>query len=704
MMHVILIFIAGLIIILMLILYLVGIKRAQREVLKQLEENIRLTEDIKLIASLSREYDSIHMADLDKGILTTIRMSSGMERENFVSEEGPFVETVEAMINQFVVPDEREAFLRFVDVEALKKRMEEKRVFSYRYAIVPDESGHYIFEMTFVNASEATDNHKLVIGAKCIDEILKVEREKGQYSEALLHDSAFFYEFDVTDGRIFGDYSATEGYDPLFGLQIDFPIQYDEFNRIRTEKLGMVSITDRETVYWTCEGLKKAYEMGKRTLDLRYSSEQLNMSWRATIILTEDLTSHHLHAVYICKDITETVEAERAQRQKLEKALADAKRANAAKSEFLSRMSHDIRTPINGIIGLIEISEKHKDDVELVNANRQKERVAARHLLSLINDVLEMSKLEDDNTELPYEPFNILKVCEETLTICSTRAKENGITPVDDGGKNLKYPDVYGSSLHLKQILMNLINNGIKYNKPGGSIFIGVDLKSYDEENVVYDFIVKDTGIGISKSYLEQIYQPFTQERNDARSRYQGTGMGMAIVKSLVDKMKGTIKCESEVGVGTTFTVTIPFKINHTASNASLEAVNGKQTIEGMNILLVEDNELNMEIAQTILEDAGAIITCAENGRIAYEMFFEKRAGSFDAILMDIMMPEMDGYAATVKIRQSDKADANSIPIIAMTANAFAEDVQKAKEAGMNEHLSKPLQVDKIIETLARFK
>lgn len=680
------------------------IRRLNKELIEKDEELREALSQIQLIASLSQEYEAIQLADLDKGVVATVRISQGMKNAKFTTAEMPFKESSEAMINRFVVPDEREDFIRFIDIEALKKRMEKERIFSYRYAIVPDENGHYIYEMIFVNASDDPNKHTMVIGTKSIDDILKMEREEGQYRAALLHDSAFFYEFDVTDGRIRGDFNVKSGYDPEFGIKFEYPITYDEFNRIRTEEMGMVASTDREKEYWTCEGLKQAFEAGKRSVILRYSSEKLGISWTTTIILTKDLTSQHLHAIYICKDVTEMVQAERKQKLELEKALAEAKKANAAKSEFLTRMSHDIRTPLNGIIGLIEISENHKEDTELVDANRQKEKVAANHLLSLINDVLEMSKLEDSETELPYEPFNIFNVCDETLTICATRAKENGITPLNDGGKNLKYPDVYGSSLHLKQILLNLINNGIKYNKPGGTIYIGVELNSYDEENVVYDFVVKDTGIGISKEYLEHIYQPFTQERNDARSRYQGTGLGMAIVKSLVEKMNGTITCESEVGVGTTFTVTIPFKINKVAYRVSEGKDVDEETIEGMRILLVEDNELNMEIAKTILEDAGAIITGAENGRVAVELFSEKRAGSFDAILMDVMMPEMDGYTATEKIRQLSKADANTIPIIAMTANAFAEDIAKAKEAGMNEHLSKPLQVDKLIATLAHYR
>ena len=535
-----------------------------------------------------------------------------------------------------------------------------------------------------------------------IDALKKVN----QYNDALLHDCEFFFEFDVTDGMIDGDFNNSRQYNPLFGINISFPIKYDDFNKIRTERLGIEALTPMEAELWTCEGLLKAFANGKRAVEIRYHSYRLASSWNATIILTEDSANNHLNALYIGKDVTEIVKADQKQRNALERALVKAEKASAAKSDFLSRMSHDIRTPLNGIIGLLTINERHKDDLELMSANRAKAKVAANHLLSLINDVLDMSKLEDGKVELAEEPFNIDELCTEVMDICSIKSKENGISTQYDIKEGLKYPDVYGSPLHFKQILMNLINNAVKYNKQGGSISFSAQLGYEDEETVTYDFIISDTGIGISEEFLKHIFEPFTQEKNDARSRYQGTGMGMAIVKALVDKMQGKIAVDSKVGIGTTFVVTLPFKINYQAAVAKEEEPENEpgSSIEGMRLLVVEDNELNMEIAQTILEDAGAVITQAENGRVAYEIFMDEPAGSFDAILMDIMMPEWNGYEATAQIRKSSKADAQIIPIIAMTANTFAEDIQKSKQYGMNAHISKPLDVDVLLSTLEKFR
>lgn len=386
-----------------------------------------------------------------------------------------------------------------------------------------------------------------------------------------------------------------------------------------------------------------------------------------------------------------------------EAALEKAKRASQAKTEFLSRMSHDIRTPLNGIIGLLEINDKHGEDTALCAENRKKARIAADHLLSLINDVLDMSKLEDDNIELASEPINIIKIITETITICGIKAKENAITLIHDNGVRILYPNVYGSELHLKQIFVNILNNCVKYNKPNGTIYCNASIIESDDVNVTYRFEIEDTGIGMSPEYLRHIFEPFTQEKQDARSRYQGTGMGMAITKKLVEKMNGKIHVESTPGVGTKFTIELPFVIDHESSSENQVKDDEIKSIAGMNILIAEDNELNMEILDCILSDLGAHITKAENGKIAYDIFCEKPAGSFDAILMDVMMPVLDGYEATQKIRTSDKNDAQTIPIIAVTANAFAEDLQKAKKAGMNDHISKPIRTESLIKMLSNY-
>ena len=391
--------------------------------------------------------------------------------------------------------------------------------------------------------------------------------------------------------------------------------------------------------------------------------------------------------------------------QRAQEARQKADAANAAKTAFLTRMSHDIRTPLNGILGLIEIEELKEGDIQVARESRAKARVAANHLLSLINDILEMGKIEDRKLTLEHAPFNLKELCDDTLVLCKLRASSNGITMQDNSLPYATGPYVIGSPTHIRQVMINLLDNSIKYNKHGGSVTFSSQTKPLDNGRALFCFSVSDTGIGMAPEFLKHIYEPFAQEGDDARSKFQGTGMGMPIVKSLIELMGGTIEVTSELHVGTTFYVEIPLDID---KNPRARANTVERALDcslaDMNVLLAEDNELNAEIAQTLLESEGVVVTRAVNGNEVVDLYLSHPAGSFDAILMDIMMPDMDGYEATRAIRLSEKVDAADIPIIALTANAFAEDAKAAHDAGMNAHLSKPLDFNKLKNILARIK
>ena len=401
------------------------------------------------------------------------------------------------------------------------------------------------------------------------------------------------------------------------------------------------------------------------------------------------------------------------ERQKalLKEAVDRAERANAAKTNFLSRMTHDIRTPLNGIIGLLRIAERHPNDVELLRTNRDKMMISANHLLSLINDMLQMSKLEDGDIVLAHDSLNLIKLSSDILAIISQRAAEEGITiQFNRSDDDIKEPNIYGSALHIRQLFLNIYGNCIKYNRVGGSVSTQLDCLGVADHIVTYRWIISDTGIGMSQEFLKRIFEPFSQEHADARSVYNGTGLGMSIVKALVDKMNGTIEVQSKEGEGTVFTVTIPFEIaDEEASDIVQEYEDKEQTnqqevsIRGLHLLLAEDNQLNAEIAEALLGDAGATITIVRDGKQAIEEFADHPKGTYDAILMDIMMPVVDGLSATRAIRKMEREDAKKIPIIAMTANAFEEDAKRCIEADMNAHLSKPLQMDKVIATIAKY-
>ena len=410
------------------------------------------------------------------------------------------------------------------------------------------------------------------------------------------------------------------------------------------------------------------------------------------------LQGHQKEQMRLQKEYTKNLESKNLE---LREAVFQAQKANAAKSSFLSRMSHDIRTPLNGIIGLIKINETHMDDRELVKTNQDKMLVSADHLLSLINDVLQMSKLEDENIEISHEPIDLGEISREDGTIISGRTAEAGIA-FEIGKQELPVSYVYGSPLHIRQIFLNIYGNCIKYNKPHGKVT--TTLKCLGEKNgiVTYRWTISDTGIGMSEEFLKHIFEPFVQEHSDARTVYSGTGLGMSIVKKIIDRMNGTIVVTSKEGEGSTFVITLPFEIAEKPEEIPAE-MDGEVNIAGLHLLLAEDNELNAEIARTLLEDEGAITTIVNDGQQAVDIFSRNKPGTFDAILMDIMMPEMDGLSATKAIRALDREDAGTIPIIAMTANAFDEDEKKCMEAGMNAHLVKPLDIQKMKEAVCRY-
>lgn len=389
--------------------------------------------------------------------------------------------------------------------------------------------------------------------------------------------------------------------------------------------------------------------------------------------------------------------------RELEISVENEKAANNAKNDFLSRMSHDIRTPLNGILGIIEINDRHPEDVDLLTENRKKAKTAANHLVSLLNDILDMSKLASGKYELSCEPFHISEIMKEVFTISNGAAEKAGITLIaENEGDAIRYPATFGSPLHITRVLLNVVGNAIKYNKKGGSVRVKLAHEYVENDRIRYTVTISDTGIGMSEAYMKTLFEPFSQERIDARSVYEGSGLGMAITKALIDRMDGTIHVESEVGAGSTFVIGLTFAIAPDAET-DVETTDEEESLNGLRILLAEDNELNIEIATELLEDTGAAVDVAENGRLALEMFRNHPEGTFDVILMDCMMPLMSGQEATKAIRELDRPDAKTIPIIAMTANAFADDVTKCLEAGMNDHLAKPFEIGKVMKMIRKY-
>ena len=388
--------------------------------------------------------------------------------------------------------------------------------------------------------------------------------------------------------------------------------------------------------------------------------------------------------------------------QKLKQSNAEATRANRAKSEFLSHMSHDIRTPMNGIMGMVERIRRHENEPQVIDDCLNKIDGASEHLLSLLNDVLDMSELEQGRVKLEHKPFDLLEELDSIRQMTEDQPNEKNITFALHT-QDLPHTRLVGSPLHLRRILLNLVSNGMKYNKPDGRVEVTVQEVQCEENRAVYRFIVADTGIGMSEEFLHQhLYQPFTQENGSVRTVYQGTGLGMSIVDELVRTMGGTIQAESQQGVGTTFTVELPFELDSAPADAK-PAPEAPVSIAGMHLLVAEDNDLNREIVRYMLEEAGAKADYAADGQAAVEQFAASAPGTYDAILMDIMMPVLDGIGAAKAIRRLDRPDAG-VPIIAMTANAFAEDRQKTQDAGMNDYLTKPVEPVRLYAVLKKYQ
>ena len=403
------------------------------------------------------------------------------------------------------------------------------------------------------------------------------------------------------------------------------------------------------------------------------------------------------------RNISEEKRREHAYQEQLRRSVDEAERASQAKTQFLRQMSHDIRTPINGIRGMVEIGNNVPDDAAKQAECRQKVWEASGFLLELVNSVLDRNKLESGEIKAEEKPFDLIELVRNTQDILYGQANSSGIKmELNQPSVNHRY--LVGSPLHLRQVLQNIGSNAIKYNKKNGTVYLTTREIASDSETATFEFISRDTGIGMSEEFQKRAFEPFTQEEASARTKYQGSGLGLSICRELVEQMGGTIRLESEQGVGSTFTITLQFRIDTERQRQADAAEAEKINVAGMKVLLVEDNELNMEVAEFLLEREGIVVTKAWNGEEAVQTFTASKPGDFDAVLMDVMMPVKDGLDATREIRALEREDAKNIPIFAMTANAFADDIAHSRAAGMNEYIAKPLDIQRLRQTLFKYR
>ena len=455
----------------------------------------------------------------------------------------------------------------------------------------------------------------------------------------------------------------------------------------------------------------KRFATGSRQITVEYCETGKNGHpiWlQKTVLMSRDTIydaktdkeSKVVHGIILFKNTSDFHEKEQQEKERLQIAFEEADAENKAKTEFMNRMSHDIRTPINGIMGMVDIIRKNRNDWEKVDDSLEKIRLSTKHLLELVSDVLDMSKLEAGMFEIEEDTFDMSELMDEVAALVDAQLIESGITH-HKYRKNIQHTALCGSSLQLRRIMLNLLSNAIKYNKPNGRIDTYAEELSCDGTTVWYEFKLVDTGIGMSEEFVrDHLFQPFTQEKNDARTLYKGSGLGMSIVKALLEKMGGCIDVESVPGEGSTFTFRLPFKVNDVLIQKEERNESSEKPLAGMHFLLAEDNEINMEIAEFYLTDLGATVSKAWNGKEALELFEASEPESYDVILMDVMMPEMDGHEATQRIRALKRPDTQTVRIVAMTAQTSEDSIHKCLDAGMDGHIAKPINEEKILSAL----
>ena len=652
----------------------------------------------RILSGLSVDYTIAFVLDLDTDDYEIIfsQETNHAKKENSITK---FSDYVDRYAQNYALPEFREAMKHELKSSTIKECFRSKDDYHFSFETVPNAAGLSCFQAHIVKQYE-DGHHYAFLGFRSVDEILRKERF---YKEALQNaNQALQKQLDLITASLPGGVKISND-DEIYSFkyvsdQFASMLGYKNPDELMEVSGGSIlglahpddfdaGVADALDQYSRSDHYATTYRMRCKDGSWKYIEDRGNK------IRAQDGTIEHWNLILDNDEL-----------MKKTIALEIEKKANQSKSDFLSRMSHDMRTPLNGIIGLLDMCKKHPDDRELVDSSRLKARVAADHLLSLINDILELGKLENKDVPLYKESFSVPTLLHEVEIIAQMRADEEGVTFSFEGDTDdLEYSCLIGSPLYVKQILLNLITNGIKYNQKNGFVYCSLEEKKVSEKEVVLKFEIRDTGIGMSQEFLQDIFKPFVQADHGPRSTYMGTGLGMAIVKNLLERMNGTIQIDSTEGKGTTMNVVIPFEIADDGTIPEEKSQKTLQTEHGsIHVLLAEDNELNREIATYVLKDEGMIVTEVVDGQQALSVFSEKPEYFFDVILMDIMMPVMDGYAATRAIRNCNKADSQTIPIIAMTANAFDDDRRKSNAAGMDAHLSKPLDSKQLIETIEK--
>ena len=668
----------------------------QRNLVRELQKR-----SYNVLHALSVDYLGIYMVNFDTGECEIYRNSEQRSMDWAVQFAYGYQTAMEQYISRYVDPRNQERLRVVTDKDYVLAQLETKKKFFIRYQLKDSVVGLKHMEIHFSTTEETQEGNWAIFALRDVNAVVEQEEkyklEARQSLEDILEGARTgIWTIEMEDGcqpRMYADRTMRI----LLGVSDDVEpeecyrhwfdnVEPDYVQMVQDSVKEMLETGRSEVIYpWHHPELGKIYVRCGGVPDKTFEKSGVS------------LNGYH-------QDITEIMVTKKKQDQTIMELLEKVRRANSAKSEFLSHMSHDLRTPINGILGMLSIMEKIQNDLEQQKACRKKIRVSTQHLLSLVNDVLQVSKLDSGRLAEVEEAFDLHEALDDCITILSVKAEEKGVRLALEE-VDLQHDRLIGNPLHLRQIVMNVIDNAIKYNRPQGSVSVRVKETGCQDGIATYRFVIEDTGIGMEEEFKNHIFELFTQEQQGARTHYNGTGLGMSIVKKLTDRMKGTIEIESQLGKGSVVRIMLPIRIDETHSvQPADEEQNLQRNIAGMRVLLVEDNEINCEIVEFMLKDAGAEVVTANDGKAAVDVFAQSAPGTFDCVLMDLMMPVMSGYEATRVIRGLDRSDAKTVPIIALSANAFEEDVTMAKDAGMNEHLAKPVDMNKMFEVMSRLR
>ena len=668
-----------------------------------LDKNVhrRLELESDILNALCASYRALYRVNLDTDTAEPYAISAKMRTEVALSMEPrlPYSLAIERYITRFVQPTDQNRLRVQTSAVAILARLADEDSFTLRYRVQPNPSKQQYFNLYVARTGTP---HVVVIGFRNIDRLLE-SVEKGQHeleqTLAAARIGLFRLEFEEDcPPRLF----ANDTMCGLLGIEPDTltPEQAFAYWQSRVDPAYLDTAQ---------AGVDAILKTGIGEVNYPWNHPKLGVIYiRCGGVPDQNFDRPGSAIKGYHQDITDTVITRKKQEEELaqvnvqlQRAVEDANRAMAAKSEFLSRMSHDIRTPINAILGMLDIAEKYHEDYARLDDCTHKIRSAANHLLSLVNDVLDMNRLENGQAKLVEAPADLNELVHDCVIMTQTQAERDGLTMTVDH-ITVEHNRVRCYALQLRQILINLLSNAVKYNRPGGNITLRADELYCNGKTVTVQYTVRDTGIGMSEEFQQHIFEPFTQENPGARTKYTGSGLGLSIVRELVEQMGGTIQLESLLGEGSLFIVTLSFALD-TAPAEDTPAKAPAADLQGMRVLVAEDNALNMEITQFMLDELHVAYECAENGAEALCLYKNAPAGHFDAILMDMMMPVMDGTAAAAAIRALPREDAADIPIIALTANVCADVSADAAYADMNDCLFKPVQPSHLQATLAKY-